>query len=135
MESKKIKEWIKSKKDQRKQMDPKLLFNGIIKGDLNSLSLGITLIESYNKNQRKSADKLIQKCLPYSGNSIRIGITGVPGVGKSTFIESFGMLLIERGFKVAVLAVDPSSSISGGSILGDKTRMNKLSVQDKVFIF
>ena len=134
MEPKKIKEWIKSKKDHRKQMDPKLLFNGIIKGDINSLSLGITLIESYNKKQRKSADKLIQQCLPYSGNSIRIGITGVPGVGKSTFIESFGMLLIERGFKVAVLAVDPSSSISGGSILGDKTRMNKLSVQDKVFI-
>ena len=77
MEPKKIKEWIKSKKDHRKQMDPKLLFNGIIKGDLNSLSLGITLIESYNQNQRKASDDLIQRCLPYSGNSIRIGISSL----------------------------------------------------------
>lgn len=134
MDQKNIKDWIKRKKDQRERMSPEVLFDGILKGKLSSLSSGITLVESQNSDQRNAADALVQKCLPHSGKSIRIGITGVPGVGKSTFIESFGMLLIERGFKVAVLAVDPSSSVSGGSILGDKTRMNELSAQETVFI-
>ncbi|MEJ6776051.1 MAG: methylmalonyl Co-A mutase-associated GTPase MeaB [Crocinitomicaceae bacterium] len=134
MEPNNIKDWIKRKKDQRERMNPETLFDGILKGDLSSLSSGITLIESQDKDQRYAADGLIQKCLPYSGKSIRVGITGVPGVGKSTFIEAFGMLLIRGGFKVAVLAIDPSSSVSGGSILGDKTRMNELSAQDSVFI-
>jgi len=134
MEPNNIKDWIKRKKDQRERMNPEMLFDGILKGDLSSLSSGITLIESQDKDQRYAADGLIQKCLPYSGKSIRVGITGVPGVGKSTFIEAFGMLLIRGGFKVAVLAIDPSSSVSGGSILGDKTRMNELSAQDSVFI-
>ncbi|MDG1146907.1 MAG: methylmalonyl Co-A mutase-associated GTPase MeaB [Crocinitomicaceae bacterium] len=134
MEPKNIKDWINKKKDQRKRLTPETLFDGIVQGDLSALSSGITLVESHNDSQRYAADVLIQKCLPHSGRSIRVGITGVPGVGKSTFIESFGMLLIARGFKVAVLAVDPSSSVSGGSILGDKTRMNELSVQDSVFI-
>ena len=115
-------------------MNPEILFEGILRGRLSSLSSGITLIESQNSIHRNAANELVQKCLPHSGKSIRIGITGVPGVGKSTFIESFGMLLIEKGFKVAVLAVDPSSSVSGGSILGDKTRMNELSAQETVFI-
>ena len=134
MEHKNIKDWIKRKRDHRERMNPEILFDGILKGDLSSLSSGITLVESQDKNQRYAADCLTQKCLPYSGKSIRIGITGVPGVGKSTFIEAFGMLLIRGGFKVAVLAIDPSSSVSGGSILGDKTRMNELSAQDSVFI-
>jgi LAO/AO transport system kinase len=134
MDSKKIKDWIKRKKDQREGLSPEILFDGISKGNLSALSSAITLVESQNNDQRHTSNRLIQKCLPFSGKSIRVGVTGVPGVGKSTFIESFGMLLIERGFKVAVLAVDPSSSVSGGSILGDKTRMNELSAQDSVFI-
>jgi LAO/AO transport system kinase len=98
------------------------------------LSTGITLIESQLPEHRLLANQLIQKCLPLSGNSIRIGITGVPGVGKSTFIEHFGGLFSEDDGQVAVLAVDPSSGVSRGSILGDKTRMNELAVNPNVFI-
>lgn len=94
----------------------------------------ITLFESTLKDHRKRADHLLQKMLPLVGKSLRIGISGVPGVGKSTLIESFGLYLIEKGFKVAVLAIDPSSTISGGSILGDKTRMEKLTVNEHAFI-
>ena len=129
-----IEDWIKKKQIQRQRMNPDSLFEGIKKGMLSALSSGITLIESKNEKSQTEANALIQKCLPLSGKSIRIGITGVPGVGKSTFIESFGMLLIRKGYKVAVLAVDPSSSVSRGSILGDKTRMNELSTEDNVFI-
>ncbi len=129
-----IEDWIKKKQIQRKRMNPDSLFEGIKKGMLSALSSGITLIESKNEKSQIAANTLIQKCLPLSGKSIRIGITGVPGVGKSTFIESFGMLLSRKGYKVAVLAVDPSSSVSRGSILGDKTRMNELSAEDNVFI-
>jgi LAO/AO transport system kinase len=92
------------------------------------------LLESSLETDRVLANDLIQKCLPHTGKSMRIGITGVPGVGKSTFIESFGKELVAKGHKVAVLAIDPSSSTSGGSILGDKTRMNELSVMEEVFI-
>lgn len=134
MDKKNIDSWIKRKQVHRKRMNPDILFDGIQKGELSALSLGITLVESHNENSREDANKLIQKCLPLSGKSIRIGITGVPGVGKSTFIEAFGMLLSSKGYKVAVLAVDPSSSVSGGSILGDKTRMNELSAEENVFI-
>ena len=111
------------------------LLHGIVSGDFIALSRGITLCESKNIKDRKLANELVKACLPHSGNSIRIGITGVPGVGKSTFIESFGLYLIkEQGKKVAVLAVDPSSKRSKGSILGDKTRMNELSIQPDAFI-
>lgn len=110
------------------------LFAGIQEGDLTALSSAITLVESENPTHSEEAQRLIQMCLPLSGNSIRVGITGVPGVGKSTFIESFGKVLVENGKRVAVLAIDPSSSVSGGSILGDKTRMNELSVTENVFI-
>lgn len=134
MDKKNIDSWIKRKQVHRKRMNPEILFDGIQKGELSALSSGITLVESHNENSRVDANSLIQKCLPLSGKSIRIGITGVPGVGKSTFIESFGMLLSRKGYKVAVLAVDPSSSVSGGSILGDKTRMNELSAEKNVFI-
>lgn len=99
---------------------------GILKGDISFLSKAITLIESNKESHRIIAEEIIDKCLPYSGNSIRIGITGVPGVGKSTFIESFGNYVTSQGKKVTVLAIDPSSQKSGGSILGDKTRMETL---------
>lgn len=127
-------DWIKRKQRQRETYDPSFLFDGIRDGDRSALSKAITLIESNNEQHRPAADELLQKCLPYVGNSIRIGITGVPGVGKSTFIESFGQLLLSHNKKVAVLAIDPSSGISGGSILGDKTRMQELSVLEEVFI-
>ncbi len=103
-------------------------------GELRSLAKAITLVESYKAGDRSSADKLVSELLPYSGCSIRIGISGIPGVGKSTFIESFGMYLVNLGYRIAVLAIDPSSQQSGGAILGDKTRMEKLAGQSNVFI-
>ncbi len=107
---------------------------GILEGDRVLLSRAITLIESSREEHYSLAQKIIEACIPHSGKSMRIGITGVPGVGKSTFIEVLGKYLIGKGHKVAVLAVDPSSSISGGSILGDKTRMEQLAVDDNAFI-
>lgn len=107
---------------------------GLRLGNIAVLSRAITLIESTREQDKKVAAELIDSILPFTGNSIRIGITGVPGVGKSTFIESFGMQLLSEGKKIAVLAIDPSSSISKGSILGDKTRMEQLSVQQNAFI-
>ncbi len=94
----------------------------------------ITLLESTRPDHRLRADALINAVLPHSGRSLRLGISGVPGVGKSTFIEALGLYLIGKGHRVAVLAVDPSSSVSGGAILGDKTRMEKLSVDQRAFI-
>jgi LAO/AO transport system kinase len=110
-------------------------FAGVRAGDRTILSRAITLVESTRAEHRELAHQLIQKILPYSGNSVRIGITGVPGVGKSSFIESFGVHLASALHKrLAVLAVDPSSTRSGGSILGDKTRMQELAARDDVFI-
>jgi len=103
-------------------------------GNRRALSKAITLIESTRGEDRQPAQHLLQAAMPHTGKSWRIGVSGVPGVGKSTFIESLGMLLIARGHKVAVLAVDPSSPFSGGSILGDKTRMEKLVAQPDAFI-
>jgi LAO/AO transport system kinase len=108
--------------------------DGLKSSNIAVLSKAITLIESKNAEHQELAQQLIDAVLPFTGNSIRIGITGVPGVGKSTFIEAFGMYLIGEGKKVAVLAIDPSSNISRGSILGDKTRMEQLSVQKNAFI-
>ena len=99
-----------------------------------ALAKAITLIESTRVDHRARADDLLNALLPASGRSLRLGISGVPGVGKSTFIETLGLHLIAQGHRVAVLAVDPSSSVSGGSILGDKTRMERLSVQEQAFI-
>lgn len=107
---------------------------GILKGNRSILSRAITLVESSLPAHYEKAQQIIEKCMPWSSKSFRIGITGVPGVGKSTFIEAFGMYLIEKGHKIAVLAVDPSSAISKGSILGDKTRMEHLSVHPDAFI-
>lgn len=110
------------------------LVKGILAKDRTALSRAITLVESTNPEHLKKANDIIQQCLPYANASIRIGITGVPGVGKSTFIEAFGKFLTAQGKKVAVLAVDPSSSLSKGSILGDKTRMEDLVKDDNAFI-
>jgi len=107
----------------------------IQKGDRSPLAKAITLIESSRPADRELAEQIIERCLPESGNSIRVGITGVPGAGKSSLIEALGKYLItERGEKVAVLAIDPSSQLSGGSILGDKTRMTFLAASDSAFI-
>ncbi len=108
--------------------------NGILDSNISILSRAITLIESSLSQHQEIAQEIITKCLPFSGKSIRIGITGVPGVGKSTFIEALGKYLTSNKHKLAVLAVDPSSKRSGGSILGDKTRMEELSVDNNAFI-
>lgn len=110
------------------------LFSGVLSGERKSLARAITLIESNAEHHFKQAQELLQLLLPHSGKALRIGITGVPGAGKSTFIEAFGSFLCILGMKVAVLAVDPSSKISGGSILGDKTRMEQLARNPRAFI-
>ncbi len=110
------------------------LFQEIINKNITALSKGITLIESTNPEHIQKAQQLIAECLPYSGNSIRIAITGVPGVGKSTFIETFGSILTDLGKKIAVLAIDPTSERTHGSILGDKSRMHNLSGNKNAFI-
>ncbi|WP_074408733.1 MULTISPECIES: methylmalonyl Co-A mutase-associated GTPase MeaB [Aquimarina] len=122
------------KKLQQKEVVIDTIFKAIIAQDTAALSKGITLIESTQQNHIEKAQDLIEMCLPYANNSVRIGITGVPGVGKSTFIEALGNLLLQKGKKVAVLAVDPSSTISHGSILGDKTRMESLVRSSMAFI-
>lgn len=109
--------------------------DGIVKGDVTILSRAVTLVESLRPEHQVLAQEVIEKCLPYAGQSIRIGISGVPGAGKSTSIDAFGLHVLERtGGKLAVLAIDPSSERSKGSILGDKTRMEKLSVHPDSFI-
>ncbi len=126
---------LNAKRFQKKQKPAQYYVDGILAGDRTILSQAITLVESVNPKHQSKAREIIQACLPYSGNSIRIGITGVPGVGKSTFIETFGLYLCQDlKKKVAVLAVDPSSEKTGGSILGDKTRMEELSVEKNAFI-
>jgi LAO/AO transport system kinase len=103
-------------------------------GERRALAKAITLVESTRADHREQADALLTALMPATGHALRLGISGVPGVGKSTFIEAFGLLLLERGHRVAVLTVDPSSSVSGGAILGDKTRMEKLSMDQRAFI-
>jgi LAO/AO transport system kinase len=114
------------------------LLNGIVEGhslvQRRAIAKAITLLESTRTDHRAQADELLTALLPYTGNSFRLGISGVPGVGKSTFIEALGLYLIAQGHRVAVLAVDPSSTVSGGSILGDKTRMEMLSVHERAYI-
>lgn len=124
--------WTSSVK--RKSLQAQEYITGILAQNRVILSQAITLIESTHPQHQTLAQEIIEACLPYSGNSIRIGITGVPGVGKSTFIEALGQNLSATGHKLAVLAIDPSSQISKGSILGDKTRMAKLSADPNVYI-
>lgn len=127
MNEERLKAWLESRKLQKAGRNVTDLFTKLRTGDRNALSAAITILESTLPEDQEIATGLIQKCLPYAGNSLRIGITGVPGVGKSTFIESFGQEVLRYRQKLAVLAIDPSSERSGGSILGDKTRMEQLS--------
>ena len=122
------------KRVQRKQYTPAEYVEGILKGNITVLSQAVTLVESAKHEHQKIAQEIIEKCLPFAGKSMRIGITGVPGAGKSTSIDSFGMHLLSQGRKLAVLAIDPSSERSKGSILGDKTRMEALSREKNAFI-
>ena len=122
------------KANRQKQPSTNELVAGITSGNITDLSRAITLIESTNSAHTKKANAIITACLPYANTSVRIGVTGVPGVGKSTFIEAFGIHLTGLGKKVAVLTVDPSSSLSRGSILGDKTRMEDLVKDKNAFI-
>ncbi len=123
------------RKKRHKLFTPDEYVAGILKGDVSMLGQAVTLIESVLPEHQAIAQEVIEKCLPYSGNSVRIGISGVPGAGKSTSIDAFGVHLLNNyGGKLAVLAIDPSSEKTKGSILGDKTRMEKLAVHPKSFI-
>jgi len=124
----------KSVRNKRRKYSVDEFVAGILSGNRTILSQAITMVESALPEHYKTAQAIIERCLPYSSHSVRIGITGVPGAGKSTFIESFGLLLANSGKKIAVLAIDPSSINTKGSILGDKTRMEKLSVNQNAFI-
>ena len=110
------------------------LVDGILKGDVTMLSRAVTLVDSLSPDHQTVAQEVIEKCLPFSGNSRRVGITGVPGAGKSTSIDVFGLHVLKDGGKLAVLAIDPSSERTKGSILGDKTRMEKLAIHPSAFI-
>src|SRR5210317_2149797 len=118
----------------KKRLEASEYIEGVLKGDRVVLSRAITVIESNLSSDKRLAKEIIQAILPHSGNSIRIGITGVPGVGKSTFIEAFGKLLIRMGHRVAILSIDPSSQRTKGSILGDKTRMEELANMPEAYI-
>lgn len=120
---------------KRRELSVAEMVEGIVKGNVTILSQAVTLVESVNPQHQQKAQEVIEKCLPYSGKSVRIGISGVPGAGKSTSIDQFGMYVLEHyGGKLAVLAIDPSSERSKGSILGDKTRMEKLAQHPDSFI-
>ncbi len=119
---------------RRRALSSDEFVEGIMKGDVTILSQAVTLVESSRPDHQEQAQQIIERCLPHSGNSIRIGITGVPGAGKSTFIESLGLHILRQGGKLAVLAIDPSSERSRGSILGDKTRMEELSSEKNAYI-
>lgn len=122
------------KKYRRKVYTASEYVDGIRKGNVSILGQAVTLIESSKQEHQAIAQEVIEKCLPYTGNSVRIGITGVPGAGKSTSIDAFGMHLLKDKNKLAVLAIDPSSEMTKGSILGDKTRMERLSIEKNAFI-
>ena len=122
------------KKPKRREFTVDEYVEGIVKGNVTILSQAVTLVESLKAEHQALAQEVIEKCLPHSGRSVRIGISGVPGAGKSTSIDTFGLHVLEKGGKLAVLAIDPSSERTKGSILGDKTRMEKLSIHPKAFI-
>ena len=130
-----INPYLKRGRYRRHEYTVAEMVEGILKGDVTILSQAVTLVESINPDHYAKAQEVINKCLPYSGKSVRIGISGVPGAGKSTSIDQFGCHVLDRtGGKLAVLAIDPSSERSKGSILGDKTRMEKLTQRDGAFI-
>ncbi|WP_033542367.1 methylmalonyl Co-A mutase-associated GTPase MeaB [Planococcus sp. CAU13] len=124
----------KFRKPAKKAMDIGEIAEGVIEGSRLHLGKAITLLESSNPEDKREGQQLLNRLLPHTGKCLRIGITGVPGAGKSTFIETFGEMLTGLGLRVAVLAIDPSSSLTGGSILGDKTRMERLAKNPKAFI-
>ncbi|MFM7662580.1 MAG: methylmalonyl Co-A mutase-associated GTPase MeaB [Bacteroidota bacterium] len=134
MEQHQHEDWLRKRKENKVSRSVESIFEGIQKHDRFALSAGITLIESQLDSDKPLANELIRKCLPLSGKSQRIGITGVPGVGKSTSIEAFGKIILNQGYKLAVLTIDPSSATTGGSILGDKTRMHSLSQELNAYI-
>lgn len=117
-----------------KEADLESLVEGVQSGDRGSLANAITLVESSRQDRAELGQQVLARVLPLTGDAIRIGVSGIPGVGKSTLIDVLGKQLVERGYRVAVLAVDPSSSISGGSILGDKSRMQELAADERAFI-
>ncbi|MBC8006089.1 MAG: ATP/GTP-binding protein, partial [Verrucomicrobia bacterium] len=127
-----VKRFLHHKK--KKALTVSQYVEGILNGDITILSQAVTLVESSKPEHQEIAQEIIVKCLPFSGNSVRIGITGVPGVGKSTFIEAMGKFITSKGNKLAVLAIDPSSERTKGSILGDKTRMEDLSIDPLAYI-
>ncbi len=129
-----VNDWFRKRKERKSHLIAEEIYPSLIRGDRTALSSAITLVESTLQNDQSESKELIKKCLKSQNKSWRIGITGVPGVGKSTFIEAFGRIFLEKGLKLAVLAIDPSSNITGGSILGDKTRMEWLSQQKNAFI-
>ncbi|MDL2212796.1 methylmalonyl Co-A mutase-associated GTPase MeaB [Bacteroides sp. OttesenSCG-928-E20] len=130
-----INPYLKNKaRKKKKELSVSDFVEGIVKGNITILSQAVTLVESVLPEHQAIAQEVIEKCLPYSGNSVRIGISGVPGAGKSTSIDAFGLHVLKKGGKLAVLAIDPSSERSKGSILGDKTRMEQLSVHPDSFI-
>ncbi len=130
-----INPYIKRHRFHRRELSVADMVEGILRGDVTILSQAVTLVESVNPDHQTKAQEVIERCLPHSGKSIRIGISGVPGAGKSTSIDEFGCHVLDRtGGKLAVLAIDPSSERSKGSILGDKTRMEKLAVRPESFI-
>ena len=130
-----INPYLKRMRVKRRELSAGEMVEGILKGNVTVLSQAVTLVESVSPAHRQKAQEVIDKCLPYSGKSVRIGISGVPGAGKSTSIDEFGVHVLDRfGGKLAVLAIDPSSERSKGSILGDKTRMEKLAQRDESFI-
>lgn len=126
--------YLKQRKVKKRELSVSDFVEGILKGSITILSRAVTLVESVKPEHQAVAQEVIEKCLPSSGKSVRVGISGVPGAGKSTSIDVFGLHVLERGGKLAVLAIDPSSERSKGSILGDKTRMEKLSVHPGSFI-
>ena len=119
---------------RRRRLTTDDYFAGVRSRDITILPRALTLIESNNPQHQLQAEDLLTRLMPYTGGAIRVGITGAPGVGKSTFIEALGLHLTSSGRRLAVLAVDPSSGISGGSILGDKTRMSRLSAEPNAYI-
>ncbi|MBL7970425.1 MAG: methylmalonyl Co-A mutase-associated GTPase MeaB [Prolixibacteraceae bacterium] len=127
-----VKRFLKNKK--KRSLSVEQYVDGILNGDITILSQAVTLVESSKPAHQEIAQEIIVRCLPFSGNSVRIGITGVPGVGKSTFIEAMGKHITSKGEKLAVLAIDPSSERTKGSILGDKTRMEDLSTDPNAYI-